>query len=177
MRCSTSTPGILLAIGLLALTCTFSEAKPTPPDAADLLHQLNQSRQEAGRPSLRPSFALDQVAQAVIDELVAGDEATLLAAEVTKDDLLAFGYQPHRWTQVLANSDGDAAQILERWQAGDPESFARFLDPEVAELGVGIGEFDDIPLYALIVGLSKADYFRGVAVGLSDLEAVRRRLL
>jgi uncharacterized protein YkwD len=104
-------------------------------------------------------------------------EAALQEAELQAEDLRVAGYRAKRWVQAVALSSRDADGIITRWAELQPTAFEDFLDPELEEVGIGIGWAEGAPLYGLVAALSYESYFEVVLEGLEDVAELRRRVV
>lgn len=164
------------------LTCVLASG-PSPADEKGapeaFLEALNALREQAGNQPLHLSSTLVFATQDLLDRLIdTGElEAPDRSGDATAAALAAAGYEARAFVEAMAQSAGDPHLILERWARDSAETLEALLASEFRDLGVGIAEVDDTPLYYLITALSIDDYYSPIVAALEDLAGVRAGLL
>jgi uncharacterized protein YkwD len=146
----------------------------------DLLHRLNEARAAAGAPPLALSPALDRAAQRHVEDVVASGSlrADRRPEERMEQRLRDAGYDAHQWAENLMSGPAGAAQLVAAWRDDDSDgTFRRLLDPAFSDLGIGFGQLEGSPVYAILFAVPQSAAFAHETAGLRDLERVRAETL
>jgi uncharacterized protein YkwD len=146
----------------------------------ELLRLINRERQAVGTPPLVLSPALEQVAMWHAGEVARRGKSLHLPAGTTEaigERIKQVGYSAHEWVESLQASTQDVETLLRHWRQSDPGTFRKLLDPQVRDLGIGIGRVDGVPLYVFLYAVPEAEHFSRETQGLSDLRQVRSAML
>jgi uncharacterized protein YkwD len=153
-------------------------------DLPDLRRRLasgiNAERRAAGVPELRPSAALDAVAQQRAEEIGARgalpDESESLSLfGRIQTQMVRAGYRPHLWTESLAATAGDPEAVVAWWKTTPDLALAQ--RRELSDVGIGIASFHDVPLYVFLFAWREQDSWESQAEPLRDLARQRSALL
>ena len=144
---------------VLLLVSVLSPAPDLDQARQDLLLRLNAEREQAGAPPLRLVPALNQVAQQQ------AEDRSQRSAKVVQARLHQVGYTARTWSESSMTAWEDAREAVRR------------TSPAFRDLGIGISEYQGVPLYTLLFGWHQGDYFASETAGLQDLEAVRAEML
>lgn len=144
------------------------------------LARLNEERAAQGAAPLRLVPLLSQVAMERAREVAShggleGEEP--LTAEDLLERLARAGYRAQSATEVMAQATGPPETVLAVWKWESPETFEPLLDRDFRDLGIAMDWPGEVPLYVLVVALSKEDFFREKTAALVDLEEVRWQML
>jgi uncharacterized protein YkwD len=170
----------------LALLLVLSQAPPvTPappsPEALrrEFLIRLNVERTAAGVPLLRPSAALDEVAQQNAEDLRQNPEALADESAIPKIQrrLRRAGYEAHGWHQELASGPDEPAALVSWLEQKYPQAFRSLLDGDYQEVGIGISDLHGTPLYTFLLAWRESESFARQTAGLANLQEVRSTLL
>jgi uncharacterized protein YkwD len=151
-----------------------------PPHAAlrqEFLERINAVRRERGLLPLRLSDPLCRAAQERAGA-VARNEAALDA--MGGDDLLRHverkGYDAKYASELLMQASGTPAEMLAGWRRDLPagESFGR---PETRDLGIGVAEVEETPLYAFLFALEAKQDFQERTAGLATRDDLLDKML
>jgi len=141
---------------------------------------VNAERAKRGAAALSRSDALDGAARERAGAVASAEDAA--SAEISGDALARLverhGYEDRAVAELVLVGGTDVAERLERLAESSPDEFAEAVSAQYRDLGVGVlptegGGF----VWALVFGLSVGDDFRTKTAGLSDLTAVRKRML
>jgi uncharacterized protein YkwD len=169
----------------LAATPALAVPKATTPraapaaSAADLLAALDGLRHARGLPALRLRAELSAYAQERAEMSARSGRLELGGSAQQLERAEELGYPAHLVGAILAQSTGDAAQVIAGWLADPRGTFDEALSADYRDVGVGVARPVDPrqpPIYVLALGVSWADYFEDGTRGLKDLAAVRRDL-
>ena len=184
---------LLSALPRLPLFClaallrvALSPATPAEQAADDnfdaireaFLTKINATRKASALPSLRVSPILSRLAQRRAEEIAAGNaEPGEQTIEKVERAAAQAGYPSRFLTEASLQADGDLDTVYAG--ASRPEGVLResIERGELLDLGVGIAERNEVPLYVFLFGLSWEDFVAERRAALSDLPRVRRRLL
>lgn len=144
---------------LLLLVSVLSPAPDLDQERQDLLLRLNAEREQAGAPPLRLVPALNQVAQQQ------AQDRSQRSAKVVQARLLQVGYTARTWSESSMTDWEDARDAVRR------------TSPDFRDVGIGISQYQGVPLYTLLFGWHQGDYFASETARLHDLEAVRAEML
>jgi len=164
-------------------------ARPGQPPAAALdLPELrrrlaagiNAERLAAGVPELRPSAALDGVAQARAEEIggrgaLPDESESLSLFGRIQVQMVRAGYRPHLWTESLSAMAGDPEAVVAYWKASP--DLAPALRREISDLGIGVAAFRGVPLYVFLFAWPEQESWQAQAEPLRDLGRQRTALL
>jgi uncharacterized protein YkwD len=160
------------------------QAAPAPPPLPDLRRRLaagiNAERRAAGVPELRPSPALDGVAQRRAEEIGARgalpDESESLSLfGRIQVEMVRAGYRPHLWTESVAAAPGDPEAVVAWWKT-TPDLTAA-LRRELSDLGIGVAAYHGTPLYLFLFAWPEEESWDSQAEPLRDLPRLRAALL
>ncbi|HEX6903498.1 MAG TPA: CAP domain-containing protein [Thermoanaerobaculia bacterium] len=168
------------AVPLLALLLFLPNAGPAPAqnDARqELLRLINAERRSVGAPALRHSPALSQVAQWHTGEIAKRDRLSTGPREELRNQMKRAGYYAHKWTESVATSSGGPQTVLREWRQNAPATFRDLMDPQVRDIGFGIGRFKGMPLYVVIFAEPQKDFILRETVELRDLAEVREQIV
>jgi uncharacterized protein YkwD len=159
-------------------------AAPAPSDLPDLRRRLaaaiNAERRAAGVPELRPSPALDGVAERRAAEIGARgalpDESESLSLfGRIQVEMVRAGYRPHLWTESVAAAPGDPEAVVAWWKT--TPDLAAALRREMSDLGIGVAAFRGMPLYVFLFAWPEEESWQGLAEPLRDVGRLRTALL
>jgi uncharacterized protein YkwD len=177
-------PTLIRRMGKLALLCLvlFSfAAAPAPGDdlRAALLARINRERARSGAPPLRLAAPLAGVAQRHAAEIGRRGSLSLPAeeTEATHAELRRTGYAAHEWAENLAVTPDDPDGVIADWKARQRSNFAKLMDPDYRDIGIGLGRLRGTPLYVFLFAVPESEYFARATAGLADLERVRAQVL
>jgi uncharacterized protein YkwD len=167
----------------LLLLLSFSTLVPTGnPEGLrqDLLVRLNQERSRAGLLPLRLVPALSQAAQLHAQEI--GVRGSSRPEPGGADNMWRrlgdVGYTAHTWSESLIVSLRGPDDVIDRWRSERQDQGGRGgLSPAFQDVGIGIASFRGAPLYVLLFGWHRGDYFARQTAGLRDLERIRTEML
>lgn len=133
---------------------------------------LNQERDRAGTPRLRPCPVLDQVAEELAEEMAAqGWRMKSPSAKVVSNRLRQVGYSAHDWRQELLVPPGTRFVTAR----GRP-SVA--LDGRFRDLGIGSADIPDGgTIHVFLFGWHKGDHFAGATARLEDRARIAAEML
>jgi uncharacterized protein YkwD len=168
----------------LLLLLSFSTVIPLGNPGGDssalrqgLLVRLNQERSRAGLPPLRLVPALNQAAQVHAEEV--GTRASSRPEPGGSDAMWRrlgnVGYTAHTWSESLIVSLGGPEDVVDRWRRERREQGG--MTPAFQDVGIGIARYRGAPLYVLLFGWHRGDYFARQTASLHDLERVRAEML
>ncbi len=168
----------------LLLLLSFSTVIPLGDPGGDssalrqgLLVRLNQERLHAGLLPLRLVPALNQAAQEHAEEvgLRASGRPEAGGSDAMWRRLGDVGYTAHSWSESLIVSFGGPEDVVDRWrrERGEPGG----MTPAFQDVGIGIAHYRGAPLYVLLFGWHRGDYFARQTAGLHDLERIRTEML
>jgi len=151
------------------------------------LDLLNQQRQKQGLAPLRLDPALNRAAQAQVDDMVARNyyELTSPDGRTLEDWIRDAGYREQLVTEKIIRTDRPPPSLAASWgQYPDPQRMT-LLHPEAEELGVGIGQYQGLPLYVFVLARSEASYltqytrhlFARQTARFEDLDGLRQEML
>lgn len=152
-----------------------------------LLDLLNQQRRQQGLAPLRPAAALARAAQAQVDDMVERRYYELTSPEgrTLEDWIKEAGYREQLVTEKIVRTDRSPQALAASWGQSPEAHRGSLFHPEVEELGVGIGDFQGLPLYAFVLARSEASYlsaytqqlFARQAARFEDLDGLRQEML
>jgi len=154
------------------------------PDLPELRRRLaagiNAERRAAGVPELRPSAALDGVAQHRAEEIGARgalpDESESMALfGRIQVAMVRAGYRPHLWTESITAMVGEPEAVVAWWRTSP--DLAPALRAELSDLGIGVGVFRGLPLYVFLFAWPEQDSWERQAAPLHDLGRQRAAVL
>ncbi len=144
-----------------------------------LLLRLNQARGSVGLQPLRLVPALSQVAQIHAEEAAYRSSSQLkVGSDLVWRRLNEVGYTAHTWSESLIVSPEGPDAAVDRW-LGDRRvrSEPGGMTPAFQDVGIGVAEYRGSPLYVLLFGWHRGDYFAKQTAGLKDLDRVRDEML
>jgi uncharacterized protein YkwD len=168
---------------LLAFRLLLAAAPPDldrPELRRRLAAGINAERRAAAVPELRPSAALDGVAQRRAEEIGARgtlpdeSESMSLFGRI-QVQMVQAGYRPHLWTESLAAMAGDPEAVVAWWK-GTPD-LVPALRRELSDLGIGVARFQGVPLYVFLFAWPEEDSWQHQAEPLHDIGRQRSALL
>jgi uncharacterized protein YkwD len=168
---------------LLSLSALIPAGNPDGDASAlrqDLLLGLNRERSRAGLPPLRLVPALSQAAQVHADEvgLRASSRPEPGGTDAMWRRLGDVGYTAHTWSESLIVSREGSEDVVDRWRSERRDQGGRGgMSPAFQDVGIGIAHFRGAPLYVLLFGWHRGDYFAKQTAGLRDLERIRAEML
>lgn len=153
----------------------------------DLLLRLNRERTRAGLLPLRLIPALNQAAQIHAEEVGvrASNRPEPGGTDAMQRRLGEVGYTAYTWSESLIVSLEGPDDVVDRWRAerrrdpggrggrGGPGG----MTPAFQDVGIGIASYRGAPLYVLLFGWHRGDYFARQTAGLRDLERLRAEML
>jgi uncharacterized protein YkwD len=171
---------LLFLLGFMTLSACAQaqqEAQPHDPLHAD----LDRLRREAG---LSPLTWNEELARAAHDRAREQAERGELDADTRTDRLLEdfrrAGYDIRSLEEasvILKGGSGFSRGLIDQWQRLEPDSLARFLSPEVAEIGVGTARRGDVTVYTLLAAATLRDLEQESAAMMVEREELRREML
>jgi uncharacterized protein YkwD len=179
---------VIASLGaMLAGVSSAAHAAHVPaPAAVDpalgraLLERINRERAQAHVRPLELDPSLCRVAQARAEEigrrgdLPKEEESFYLFADRERS-LRKAGYIPHGWTESVTALAGGVEAVVAYWKGGD--SFAAAMGADYRDLGLGVASLRGVPLYVFLFAWPERDFFARQIAGLTDLQAVRERML
>jgi uncharacterized protein YkwD len=149
---------LALALGLCA-----SPAQTLTGWQEEWLARFNRERARAGRPPLRLSPVLAQVAQQQAEEMSRdGRRFEKPSVDAVSEGLRRAGYSAHDWREEAM---ADTARSTFRSGRGPGAA----LEGRFRDLGVGTTvRSDGVRLYVFLFGEHQGDYFAGATAGLGD---------
>jgi uncharacterized protein YkwD len=174
------TRALLLLLSLSTLIPVGSPDGDASALRQGLLARLNQERSRAGLPPLRLVPALNQAAQVHAQEV--GHRASSRPEPGGSDAMWRrlgdVGYTAHTWSESLIVSLDGPEDVVDRWRAERRDQGGQGgMTPTFQDVGIGIGRFRGAPLYVLLFGWHRGDYFDRQTAGLRDLERIRAEML
>lgn len=164
---------LLLSLSSLSLVSSQGDA---PPLRQELLQRLNQARGSAGLMPLRLVPALSQVAQIHAEEAGYRSSSRLIeGSDVVWRRLNEVGYTAHTWSESVIVSPDGPEEVVDRWL--DERRVPGGMTPAFQDVGIGIAEYRGFPLYVLLFGWHRGDYFAKQTAGLKDLDRVREDMI
>lgn len=172
----------MVARALLLLLSLSTLVPVGNPEALrqDLLFRLNQERSRAGLLPLRLVPALNQAAQLHAQEigLRASSRPEPGGTDAMWRRLGDVGYTAHTWSESLIVSYSGPEDVIDRWRAERQDQDGRGgMSPAFQDVGIGIASFRGAPLYVLLFGWHRGDYFARQTAGLRDLDRLRAEML
>jgi len=170
----------------------FPKATGVPGDAkeelrATFLELLNQQRQKQGLAPLRLAPALSRAAQAQVDDMAARRYYALTSPEgrTLADWIKEAGYREQLVTEKVFQVDRTPSALAASWSLSPEAHRQSLFNPDVEELGVGIGEYQGLPLYVFVLARSEASYlsqytqrlFARQTARFEDLDGLRQEML
>jgi uncharacterized protein YkwD len=170
-----------LLLFLLAVLLPQSPAAPAEPEILPqtFLARFNQERRAAGLAPLRMDDALSRIAQDNAED-VRKTKAALFEEKSIREIRLRIaraGYEAHGWSYSFAVSPGDVEEVFSWWKTSNSDAYARLLDPNFTDVGIGVSEYENTPLYTFLFAWRESEYFAQQTAGLTDLEQVRQTML
>ena len=154
---------------------------------ASLLELLNQQRQKQGLAPLRLVPELARAAQAQVDDMVARQYYALTspAGRTLEDWIKEAGYREQLVTEKIFHTDQPPQALAASWSVSPEAHRQSLFNPEVEELGVGIGGYQGRPLYVFVLARSEASYlsqytqrlFARQTARFEDLDGLRQEML
>lgn len=151
------------------------------------LELLNQQRQKQGLAPLRLSASLGRAAQAQVDDMVTRHYYELTSPEgrTLEDWIKDAGYREQLVTEKIVRTDRTPPALAASWSQSPDAHRQSLFHPEVEELGVGIGEYQGLPLYTFVLARSEASYlsqytqrlFARQSARFEDLDGLRQEML
>lgn len=151
------------------------------------LELLNQQRQKQGLAPLKPVAELARAAQAQVDDMVARHyyEFTSPEGRTLEDWIKEAGYREQLVTEKIVRTDRTPQALAASWSQSPEAHRQSLFHPEVEELGVGIGEYQGLPLYTFVLARSEASYlsqytqhlFAQQTARFQDLDELRQEML
>jgi uncharacterized protein YkwD len=173
-----------LAVAALAVAVACAAAERGRDPYAPLRRELHQEIDRLRAARGLPGLVLEEELSRWADERAAraarsgGVAAAGLSSEEAIEELARRGYEARRVTEVLLQSDGPPAEVVDFWRRQGDSGFGDALSAEYRELGIGIAVPEEAPpIYALVLARSAADDFGERTAGLADLAAVRAALV
>jgi len=144
-----------------------------------LLSSINSERSQKGLATLKLNFSLTTGAQAQADDMTAQQYFDFSNPEGKKFDewVLEGGYTAHSLAENLAQTNQEISTLVGVWQSQSPISYNNVIKSEYKDLGVGVGEYQGVPIYTVIFARSVEDFFNEQTAGLSNLDQVRSEML
>jgi uncharacterized protein YkwD len=168
---------------LLSLSTLIPAGSPEGDASAlrqDLLLRLNRERSRSGLMPLRLVPALSQAAQVHADEigLRASSRPEPGGSDAMWRRLGDVGYTAHTWSESLIVSQKGPEDVIDRWRSERRDQGGRGgMSPVFRDVGIGIANYRGSPLYVLLFGWHRGDYFAKQTAGLRDLEHIRAEML
>lgn len=135
------------------------------------LARFNAERTGAGKPSLRLSPVLNQVAQQQAEEMAAGRRLRSPSTELVAERLRRVGYSAHDWRQDYAFDAPEGAIVHVRRRE------STHLDGRFRDLGIGAAPANGGTFYVFLFGWHQGDYFAGATARLTDRARASAELL
>ncbi len=142
---------------------------------AYLLELVNGERLRLGLAPLALDAALSRAAQAHADDMTRQEYLGFTSPDGTQIEtwVAREGYDARLVTEKLAHADLTLADLVADWGRRADSNRRSVFHPDVRDLGVGFGDYRGVPLYALALAQSQADY--GIEQLLSANERQRDR--
>jgi len=154
---------------------------------ATFLELLNEQRQKQGLAPLRLAPELARAAQAQVDDMVARQYYALTSPEgrILEDWIKDAGYREQLVTEKIFQTDRPPQTLAASWSQSPDAHRQSLFNPEVEELGVGIGEYEGLSLYVFVLARSEASYltrytqqlFARQTARFEDLDGLRQEML
>jgi len=156
---------------------------PTPAplsgDKLALFNSINAERALAGRMPLSNHSLVEIAAQNQADDMTARQyfDSTTPEGKQFTEWVKEQGYYPFNITENFSQSNAGASKLVSNWFLESTASYNNVIDPEVTEVGIGIGSLDGIPLYVVIFTTSAADHLFDEQPNAADLGTIRLEML
>jgi uncharacterized protein YkwD len=170
-----------LLLFFLAVLLPQSPTAPAEPEVVrqDFLARFNQERKTAGLAPLRMVDILNRIAQENAED-VRQTKAALFEEKSIREIRLRIaraGYEAHGWSYSFAVSPGDVEEVFSWWKTSNGDAYTRLLDSNFTDVGIGVSEYENTPLYTFLFAWRESEYFAQQTAGLTDLEQVRQTML
>jgi uncharacterized protein YkwD len=171
---------------LLLLVSVLLPQQPAAPAERDpealrraFLTRFNQERRAAGLAPLRMMDTLNRIAQDNAEDVRKNKAAPFekRAIREIRFRIARAGYEAHGWSYSFAVSPGDVEEVFSWWKTSNSDAHQRLLDPNMTDVGIGVGEYEATPLYTFLIAWRESEYFAQQTAGLADLERVRQDML
>lgn len=172
---------LLLLLVLLLPQPPAAPSAETDPEVVRqaFLARFNQERQTAGLAPLRMVDTLNGIAQDNAED-VRKTKAALFEEKTIRQirlRVLRAGYEAHGWSYSFAVSPGSVDEVFAWWKTANADAYTRLLDPNYTDLGLGVSEYENTPLYTFLFAWREEEYFAQQTTGLRELENVRQTML
>lgn len=171
------TRALLLLLSFSTLALPGDPGEDSSALRQGLLVRLNQERSRAGLLPLRLVPALNQAAQEHAEEigLRASSRPEPGGSDAMWRRLGDVGYTAHSWSESLIVSLGGLEDVIDRWRRERGEQGG--MTPAFQDVGIGVARYRGAPLYVLLFGWHRGDYFARQTASLHDLERIRTEML
>jgi uncharacterized protein YkwD len=184
--------GLLAAALLACLAPALAAAQEKLGDSKDELRQtlltaLNEARGKQGLPPIQLSAVLSKAAQAQVDDMAARKYYDLKSPDgrTIESWLKDAGYREQLVAEKLVRTDRSPRVLGASWGVSPEAHRASLFHPEVEEAGIGVVDYQGLPLYAFVLARSEASYlseytrhlFTRQEARFRDLDALREEML
>lgn len=148
-------------------------------DRAEIMADMNAERTSRNLSEYLLVQELSAAAQAQADDMTAKNyfEFTSPQGKTITDFLSEEGYVAHTVAQNLVQTNKGAGAIVGVWKSEQQVSFDNVIHNEYEEVGIGIGEFEGVPIYVVVFARSLENFFAEETQALQNLDQVRQEML
>ncbi|HEX7180466.1 MAG TPA: erythromycin esterase family protein [Thermoanaerobaculia bacterium] len=186
-RSSFPPAAFLAAILLVSLPLAGAPAPEPERLRQELLELLNAERQRQGLGPLALDPRLSAAAQAHADDMMAKRYYDLRSPDGREIEqwVEEAGYQYQLVTEKLVNKTDTPQRVVEIWRQNAQSHRNSVFSPEVEHLGIGLGTYNEVPLYTFVLARSRDSYlaeytkrlFQEQTERLRDLDSLRKEML
>ncbi|MES1242544.1 MAG: CAP domain-containing protein [Acidobacteriota bacterium] len=168
--------GLAAALLLSAAPAAFAASEDLP---GTFLKLVNAQREREGLRPLVLDPALSRAAQAHADDMTARQVVGFATPEgrQVEDWIRAAGYNFQLVTEKLATTPDPPEAMAADWARWPDSNRKSLLNPDVRDLGVGIGEVKGTPVYVFVLARSEKSYLERYVAELYERQELALRSL
>jgi uncharacterized protein YkwD len=148
-------------------------------ERVEVLNAINSERKSLGLQELALSIELNRAAQNQANDMQNKNyfDFTSPTGDKFEDFLGQTDYVAHAIALNLVQTNQGASSIVNVWKDQNSSSLNNVRSDEYFDLGIGIAQFEGVPIFVITFAESLKDFFETETSDLGDLEAVRSEML
>jgi uncharacterized protein YkwD len=144
-----------------------------------ILDGMNAERRARQIGDLALIREMNDAAQAFANDMTAHQYFDFVGPQgkEVRDWLNDAGYDAHTIATNLVQTNRPVAEIVSIWETELQSSFAHVISTDYRHVGIGVGSFQQVPIYVVVFAYSMPDFFSEQTAELADLNGVRQEML
>jgi uncharacterized protein YkwD len=180
---------VLLLLALVSPALSQMSQRPPAPDEVrrTFLELINAERTRQGLKPLALEPALVTAAQTHAEDMTAHRYYDFKSPDGKQIEQWAeaAGYKFQFITEKITNETSTPQALVAKWARSAEANRASIFEPEVEDVGIGIGSHQGMPVYTIVVARSEGSYladytarlFERQTARFRDLDSLRRELV